>query len=106
MLAFQMLALQAASLNLPRRLTVQSSAAIAIWRMSSAAADASTESLPKTGGKMMLCDEDLMAPKAHGTTQTPVQQNLRWDVDRKNADRICSFNRHYAEYAGCERSPP
>ena len=41
-----------------------------------------------------------MAQKAHGTTDKPVQQSLRWNVDRKNADRICSFNRHYAEYAG------
>ena len=29
-----------------------------------------------------------------------MQTSLRWNVDRKNADRICSFNRHYAEYAG------
>jgi hypothetical protein len=41
-----------------------------------------------------------MSQKAHGTTDQPVQQSLRWNVDRKNADRICSFNRHYAEYAG------
>merc|ERR1719198_1262234 len=49
---------------------------------------------------MVLCDEATMSQKAHGTTEKPVQQKLRWNVDRKNADRICSFNRHYAEYAG------
>ena len=49
---------------------------------------------------MVLCDEDTMSQKGHGTTATPVQQNLRWNVDRENADRICSFNRRYAEYAG------
>jgi len=41
-----------------------------------------------------------MSQKAHGTSEKPVQQNLRWNVDRNNADRICNFNRHYAEYAG------
>ena len=38
-----------------------------------------------------------MSPKAHGTTEKPVQENLRWSCDRKVADKICSFNRHYAE---------
>jgi peptide methionine sulfoxide reductase MsrB len=42
----------------------------------------------------------LQAPKAHGTSNVPVQQNLRWDCDRETADRICNFNRHYAEHSG------
>jgi peptide methionine sulfoxide reductase MsrB len=29
-----------------------------------------------------------------------VQENLKWNCDRKTADRICNFNRHYAEFAG------
>ena len=41
-----------------------------------------------------------MSPKAHGTSDKPVQKDLRWNVDRDTADRICNFNRHYAEYAG------
>eukprot|EP00924_Labyrinthula_sp_SR-Ha-C_P010694 augustus_masked-scaffold_49-processed-gene-1.23-mRNA-1 protein AED:0.24 eAED:0.24 QI:0/0/0/1/1/1/2/0/652 len=41
-----------------------------------------------------------MKKKAHGTTEKPVQENLRWNVDRKEADKICSFNRHYAEKRG------
>ena len=44
--------------------------------------------------------ESLMSKKAHGTSPVPVQENLRWDVDRKVADRICNFNRHYAEHSG------
>ena len=44
--------------------------------------------------------EELMAEKGHGTSATPVQQELRWDCDVKVADRICNFNRHYAEYRG------
>ncbi len=42
-------------------------------------------------------DEAIMRGKAHGTTAEPVQQDLRWSCDRRTADKICSFNRHYAE---------
>ena len=45
-------------------------------------------------------DEALMSPKAHGTAPAPVQKSLRWKVDYDTADRICCFNRHYAEHAG------
>eukprot|EP00540_Astrosyne_radiata_P019242 CAMPEP_0116846376 /NCGR_PEP_ID=MMETSP0418-20121206/13795_1 /TAXON_ID=1158023 /ORGANISM="Astrosyne radiata, Strain 13vi08-1A" /LENGTH=160 /DNA_ID=CAMNT_0004477605 /DNA_START=201 /DNA_END=683 /DNA_ORIENTATION=+ len=41
-----------------------------------------------------------MSPKEHGTSHTPVQSNLRWDCDEETADRICNFNRHYAEFSG------
>jgi hypothetical protein len=44
--------------------------------------------------------DSLMAPKKHGTSDTPVQQQLRYGVDVKLADKICNFNRHYAENAG------
>mmetsp|Transcript_30066 Transcript_30066/g.84859 ORF Transcript_30066/g.84859 Transcript_30066/m.84859 type:complete len:235 (-) Transcript_30066:121-825(-) len=44
--------------------------------------------------------EELMSQKAHGTTDKAVQENLRWGCDRRVADNICSFNRHYAEFAG------
>ena len=47
--------------------------------------------------------ESIMSPKAHGTTEKPVQENLRWNCDRKTADNICSFNRHYAEVGACGR---
>jgi len=45
-------------------------------------------------------DEKIMAPKAHGTSHTPVQDNLRWGCNQDTADRICNFNRHYAEHSG------
>ncbi|KAL7521149.1 hypothetical protein ACHAWX_006126 [Stephanocyclus meneghinianus] len=48
----------------------------------------------------VMGDESIMSPKAHGTSETPVQKNLRWNCDYDTADRICNFNRHYAEYAG------
>jgi hypothetical protein len=38
-----------------------------------------------------------MSKKTHGTSDVPVQTNLRWNVDRSKADRICNYNRHYAE---------
>jgi hypothetical protein len=50
----------------------------------------------------VMGDETLMSPKAHGTSATPVQKDLRWGCDYDTADRICNFNRHYAE---CESNP-
>mmetsp|Transcript_60749 Transcript_60749/g.83402 ORF Transcript_60749/g.83402 Transcript_60749/m.83402 type:complete len:207 (-) Transcript_60749:329-949(-) len=48
----------------------------------------------------VMGEESLMDQKEHGTSMTPVQSNLRWSCDVETADRICNFNRHYAEYAG------
>jgi hypothetical protein len=48
-------------------------------------------------GYPIKCDETVMAPKAHGTCEKPVMKNLRWNCDWSVADRICCFNRHYAE---------
>ena len=41
----------------------------------------------------VMGDEEIMKPKIHGTSDTPVQENLRWDCDQKVADNICNFNR-------------
>ena len=41
-----------------------------------------------------------MAPKSHGTSAAPVQRKLRFGCNTKTADRICNFNRHYAEPPG------
>ncbi|KAL7569839.1 hypothetical protein ACA910_008508 [Epithemia clementina (nom. ined.)] len=41
-----------------------------------------------------------MAPKKHGTSETPVQKSLKWGVSRRMADRICNYNRHWAEPSG------
>lgn len=48
----------------------------------------------------VYAEESVMSPKAHGTSEKPVQKNLRWNCDYETADRICNFNRHYAEFAG------
>lgn len=48
----------------------------------------------------IYCDESVMSKKAHGTSEKPVMKDLKWGCDWNVADRICNFNRHYAEYAG------
>lgn len=49
---------------------------------------------------VVMGDESIMSKKAHGTSSNPVQQQLKWGVDPKLADKICNFNRHYAERSG------
>ena len=56
------------------------------------ALDAS-EALPRMGL------EQIMAQKAHGTCDRPVQRDLMYGCDRHLADQICCFNRHGAENA-------
>ena len=41
-----------------------------------------------------------MSKKSHGTSDLPVQKNLRWNCDYEIADRISNFNRHFAEFSG------
>jgi len=54
----------------------------------------------KFNAPCVIGDESIMSPKSHGTSATPVQQNLRWKSDGKVADNVCNFNRHYAESRG------
>ncbi len=73
--------------------------------VSRGAAITTTTSLNMFGKKSyaapcVMGDESIMSKKAHGTSATPVQKDLRWNCDYDTADRICNFNRHYAEYAG------
>ena len=44
--------------------------------------------------------EKIMAPKGHGTYHKPAQAKLRFGCDFATADRICNYNRHYAEHSG------
>jgi len=48
----------------------------------------------------IYCEEAVMSKKAHGTCDKPVMKNLKWGCDWNTADRICCFNRHYAEHSG------
>jgi len=52
------------------------------------------------GGNIKFGGDDIMSPKEHGTSLVPVQENLRYGVSGKTADKICNFNRHFAEYSG------
>uniref|UniRef100_A0A7S4S3J0 Uncharacterized protein n=2 Tax=Ditylum brightwellii TaxID=49249 RepID=A0A7S4S3J0_9STRA len=54
----------------------------------------------------VMGDESIMSQKAHGTSNVPVQKDLRWSCDYDTADRICNFNRHYAEYRGYWATTP
>lgn len=53
-----------------------------------------------TGEYPIMAEDSVMSQKAHGTSEKPVQKGLRWNCDYETADRICNFNRHYAEFAG------
>lgn len=55
---------------------------------------------PKEGEYPVMGEESLMDQKAHGTSETPVQEDLMYGCDRELADKICNFNRRYAENAG------
>ena len=48
---------------------------------------------PGFAAPCVMGDESLMSQKAHGTSEKPVQENLRWECDVSTADRICNFNR-------------
>lgn len=52
------------------------------------------------GGKPVYGKEDIMSPKAHGTSEAPVQSELQYGVSNKLADSITNYNRRYAEQAG------
>lgn len=54
----------------------------------------------KYGAPVVMGTEEIMAPKAHGSCAHPVQAGLRWACDQVKADKICCFNRHYAEHSG------
>jgi len=59
-----------------------------------------TELAPMPDKCPVVAPDSVMDQKAHGTSETPVQRDLRWGCDRDTADKICNFNRHYAEHSG------
>mmetsp|Transcript_6004 Transcript_6004/g.6137 ORF Transcript_6004/g.6137 Transcript_6004/m.6137 type:complete len:217 (-) Transcript_6004:206-856(-) len=53
------------------------------------------------GGKYPIRgSDDLMKKKEHGSSAKAVQANLKYGCDVGLADRICNFNRRFAEHAG------
>ena len=77
-----------------------STAAVALPTVDDQACAADTGNLIEVGGKIVYGDESLMNPKEHGTSSSPVQEELRYGVSNKLADKICNFNRHFAEFSG------
>ena len=67
---------------------------------SSLSAEAGIVGEQSTQNFPIMCTEDVMCPKAHGTSDSPVQSTLRWNCDVKLADQICNFNRRFAEPVG------
>mmetsp|Transcript_3045 Transcript_3045/g.4671 ORF Transcript_3045/g.4671 Transcript_3045/m.4671 type:complete len:254 (+) Transcript_3045:136-897(+) len=65
---------------------------------------ANAASAPVVEGKIQFGEDDIMSQKEHGTTSLPVQEDLRFEVSRKLADRICCYNRHFAELGGYFKS--
>lgn len=55
---------------------------------------------PQEGTYPVMGTEEIMRQKLHGTSYTPVQEDLRYGCDGKLADQVCNFNRHYAEASG------
>ena len=56
--------------------------------------------LEKPTGDVVMGDESLMTRKAHGSCLQAPPAKLRWDCDLKTADRVCCYNRHFAEPSG------
>ena len=60
----------------------------------------SSKAAVEVGGKIRFGDEGIMSPKEHGTSAKPVQSDLLYGVSNKLADKICNYNRHFAEMGG------
>lgn len=42
-----------------------------------------------SGKYPILADEEIMKPKAHGTSEKPVMKNLKWGADFEVSPHIC-----------------
>ena len=71
------------------------------YQMGCAVSTASDDIILNDKSKFPVYGSDLiMGPKAHGSSETPVQSPLRWDCDVKKADKSGNCNRQLAEPAG------
>jgi len=58
------------------------------FQSTASALNAAPDKLP------VMCEESVMSPKAHGTSEEAVMKDLKWGCDYDVADRICNFNRY------------
>ena len=95
-----------------RRLPSRSRAAPARRAMASSAvpeglSDGCKGAPAAPGAKLpLMAPESVMSAKAHGTSERPVQDTLRYGCDPKLADRICWCARSLSLRAGCARRGP
>lgn len=52
----------------------------------------------------IICEDNLMEEKNYGTCSNHLQKSLRWGGDIQLSDKICCFNRDYAEPNGYWKS--
>jgi peptide methionine sulfoxide reductase MsrB len=83
-----------------RRSFISTSAAALIATGTAALSPKQSQAAVSVGGKMQRGEESIMSAKAHGTSAKPVQADLMYGVSNTLADRICNFNRRFAEQAG------
>ena len=83
-----------------RREAIQSLGLLGIATVGGPAAANAADDAFTVGGKLRFGDESIMDQKDHGTSAVPVQENLRYGVSRKLADKIANYNRRFAELGG------
>jgi peptide methionine sulfoxide reductase MsrB len=93
------------NMNIPenasnRRAFLQTAVASFLVAGTSVLLPQSSQAALNVGGKIQLGDESIMVSKEHGTSKQPVQDNLMYGVSNQLADRISSYNRHFAEMGG------
>lgn len=76
-----------------RRSLLQSSMAAATVMATTGSLFPASSQAANVGGAIQYGDESIMSPKAHGTSDQPVQQDLLYGVSNKLADKICNYNR-------------
>ena len=90
MLAF--LSLQPLALSTPlsssRRAVLSSASSLALALGSGGLPASAADALPMTGGSPVFGSESIMAQKSHGTSDAPVQKNLKWAVDQVRSKRM------------------
>lgn len=88
------------SMSMPRRAVINSASSFALGALALGSGLPASAADVQVGGSPVFAQESVMAPKAHGTSDAPVQKNLKWAVDQDTADRITNYNRRYAEFGG------
>lgn len=100
-LSSSLLALTSFVVGTTARIEMNSAAAfLTVASMRSVSSSTTSMMAEKEKTLPVMGTEDIMKAKAHGTSEKAVMKDLRWGCDNETADRICNFNRHYAEFAG------